>query len=138
MGGKLANIDSHREVIEQRMPPFAHDGIAREAYALDQSPPCLVKAYGRYQDVKVRIEIQMAAEGVTDHQDYDPRAVLLLGPVLQNSRADCGEIVEQVPILLKDGPENIWHSESNACKCNVRKHGCHFTLPGERRALAAA
>jgi len=84
------------------------------------------------------VEVEMSTEGVADRQDYDARAVPLLSPVLQNSRAYRREIVKQAPILLKDGPEIGVHCKTDTCKWNIREYGCNFPLPSERCSLPAA
>jgi len=86
----------------------------------------------------MRIEVQVRSECVANYQDHDARAELLLRPILQDARGYGGKIVEQAPILLKDGPEHIWHGKADARKGNVWKHSCNFTLPGERCSLPAA
>jgi hypothetical protein len=119
------------------MSPRFHDCILGEAYVRDQLAPALVKVHGRNKDVEVRVEVQVAAEGVTDHEHHDARAVVLFSPIFKNARTYGGEIVEQSPIPLKDRPEVTMHREVDAGKRNVWKSGRKLSLPSEGGALTA-
>jgi len=61
--------------------------------------------------MKVCIEIQMPPESVLHHQDEGPHSKYVFHPLQDNLTADGREVMQQVPVLLKNTPENIGHGK---------------------------
>src|SRR5437867_3886441 len=77
----------------------------------------------------MRMEIQMPAEGVLHCHNQHASPILNLGPFLDRGSPECRQVVEQMPVLPKDGPENVRHGKDDARIGNVREGRPLLTLP---------
>jgi hypothetical protein len=71
-------------------------------------------------------------------KDQYASAVLGVHPLLYHLGSKRRQVMQQVTVLLKDGPKILWHGKANADVPNIRKQGSHHFLPQERGAIAAA
>ncbi len=51
------------------------------------------------EDVQMTIEVQMATEGMGDHQDHQPQAVCVAGPMLNGLGPQDRQVVEKMAVL---------------------------------------
>ena len=79
------------------------------------------------------VEIQVAAEGVRDHDDHEPDAIFLPSPLLQHLRTQDRQIVQEMPVSLKQRPEHIRHGEGNVSVRDVGELPPLISLPGSGR-----
>ena len=98
----------------------------------------LRKAAGGNQHVKVRIEIQVPPESVLHHQDKRPYSVLVFHPLQYRLTANGREVMQQVPVLFKNKPENIGHGKDKAGIRDLWELGPLLPLPLKRRSITAA
>src|ERR1039458_10758167 len=73
--------------------------------------------------MEMRIEIQTTAEGMLHHHNQHPNTISGFHPLLYHRGSERRHIMEQMAVLLKDWPENIWHSEHDACIWDVGESG---------------
>src|ERR1700704_3331199 len=96
------------------------------------------KAAGGDQHMKVRIEIQVPPESVLHHQDKRTYYILVFHPLQYRLTANGREVMQQVPVLFKNTPENIRHGKDKAGIRDIRELGPLLPLPLKRRSIAAA
>ena len=92
--------------------PQGHQCLAVERRAPPRFSVSIEPAFGD-EHVQVTIEVQVATEGMWDHQDHQPRAVYPPGPLFDNLGPQDRKVVEQVAVLPEQGPEHIWHREAD-------------------------
>jgi len=63
--------------------------------------------------------VEAASEGVLDDH-VEAHTVSIPGVLLEYGRTQRGQIVLQMTMSLKDGPEDIRHGQNNAYKGGVR------------------
>src|SRR5271165_5754247 len=97
-----------------------------------------LKTAGRHQHVEVGIEIQKSTEGLGHHDQKHANTVFVLHPALYSGGSDCGQIIQQMAILLKDWPENAGHRKVDAHIGDVWEYGFQFLLPQSRRSISTA
>ena len=59
------------------------------------------------------VEVQVASEGVWDHDEDQPDAVCLPRPLLQYLRAQDRQVVQEMSVLLEQRPEHIRHGQAD-------------------------
>ena len=68
--------------------------------------------------MQVAVEVEVTAEGVRNHDDYQPDAVFLPRPLLQHLCAQDRQIVQEVPVSPEQRPwrfdEALTHSEDSS------------------------
>ena len=67
------------------------------------------------------IEIQVSAEGVRHYHDQQANTIFVFYPLLYDRGSECGQVVEQMAILLKDRPQNAGHRKNEAGIRNIGK-----------------
>src|ERR1022692_82574 len=77
----------------------------------------------------MRIEIQTAAEGVLYYHNQHTHTISGFHPLLYHRGSECGQVMEQMAVLLKDWPENVRHRKHHACIGNVGERGPLLPLP---------
>jgi len=70
--------------------------------------------------MKVRIEIQVPPESVLYHQDKRPYSILVFHPLQYRLTANGREVMQQVPVLFKNTPENAGHGKDKAAIRDIR------------------
>jgi hypothetical protein len=75
------------------------------------------------------VEIEMSTESVLDHHNQGSDLVHLLHPLLYDFSGKRRQIVQEKPVLLKNGPKNLGHGQNNACIRDIRELGPLVTLP---------
>src|SRR5207237_7804885 len=89
------------------------------------------------QNVEMAIEIEVSAEGVWHHHNQQPNTIF----GFHQLRDDCGsqrrQVVKQMVVLLKYGPENARHRKNKTGIRNIGKSSPLLPLPQERGATPA-
>src|SRR2546422_10759145 len=62
----------------------------------------------------MRIKFQISAESVLHHHNQHPNAISSFHPLLDHVGSKGGQVVKQMAVLSKDGPENVWHGKHDA------------------------
>src|SRR5207237_721469 len=109
--------------------PHAHERASVEAQKSNPAAFRLPQTTGRDQNVEMGIECQMSAKGVRHHHNNQANPVFGLRPLLYHPCAKNGKVLEQIAVLLKDRPENIWHCKHHADVWDVGKDAPHLSLP---------
>ena len=77
----------------------------------------------------------MAAERVCDYQNVKANTISGLHPFLYRCCPDCGQILNQVPVLSKDGPQNIRHRKTEAHVWDIGEGSPLLPLPQQRGSM---
>src|SRR6476646_5247903 len=96
------------------------------------------KAAGGDQHMKVRVEIKVSPESVLHHQDEGPYSILVFHPLQYRLTANGREVMQQVPVLFKNTPENIGHGKDKAGIGDIWELRPLLPLPLKRRSIPAA
>ena len=70
--------------------------------------------------MKMGMVVEPASKGVLDDDNVKAHPISIPGVLLEYGRTERGQIVLQMTMSLKDGPEDIRHREHNADKRDVR------------------
>src|SRR5271167_2404455 len=117
------------EVSDDGVAPHMHQRFFLEAQWGNPAAFRFVQTAGRHQNVEMRIEIQTAAEGVLHHHNQHANTISGFHPLLYHRGSECGQVIEEMPVPLKDWPENVWHRKHDACIRDVGEGGPLLPLP---------
>ena len=67
-----------------------------------------------------KMVVKSSSKGVLDNDNVKAHPVSIPGVLLEHGRTQHGQIVLQMTMSLKDGPEDIRHGQNNAHKGDVR------------------
>ena len=70
------------------------------------------------------------------YKEQHAGTVLKFDPFLDHGGSECRQIVKQVAIDLKNGPEFLRHGETDSDVRNVRKAGSYLVLPHDPGAVS--
>jgi hypothetical protein len=79
--------------------------------------------------MQMRIEVQAPTEGVGHHHDESANTVPNFQVLLYHCACEGWQVVKEMPILLKDRPENIRHREGNSNVGDIWKGSPLLPLP---------
>jgi hypothetical protein len=88
--------------------------------------------------MKVCIEIQVPSEGVLHYQDKRRYSEPVFHPLQHRLTTDRSQVVQQVPVVLENAPENIRHGEDKTGIGGIWELGPLLPLPLKRRSISAA
>src|SRR5450759_2456224 len=126
------------EVSDDGVPPHVHQRVFIETQPWNPAALRLPQAASRDQNVEMRIKIQTSAKGVRYHHNQYANTILSFHPFFYHRSSESTHVVEEVAVLLKDWPENVWHRKDNACVWDVREGGPLFPLPQLRSSMPTA
>src|SRR5713101_3090501 len=78
----------------------------------------------------------MRTKGMRHHKEQHAGTVLKFDPSLDHGGSKCRQIVKQVAIGLKNGPEFLRHGETDSDVRKVRKASSYLVLPDEPGAVS--
>src|SRR5215831_12909637 len=125
------------QVRDERKLPHLHQGVLVELVNFDPAIFPFPQPSGGNQGVQVRMEVQLASEGMGHHHYQPTDAVLQLQILLDYRGSECRQVMQQMPVAAKDWPENIGHSEVDTDISDIRQRSPLIPLPQCRCAMAA-
>src|SRR5712692_9789801 len=78
----------------------------------------------------------MCTKGMRHHKEQHAGTVLKFDPSLDHGGSKCRQIVQQVAIDLKNGPELLWHRKTDSEVRNVRQASSYLVLPYQPGAVS--
>jgi len=118
--------------------PQVHDLFMVKGQGLHPAGLGWDQTSGGDHDVKVRIVVEAASEGVLYDDHVQAHPVLAPDPLLEHGGTQGWQIVLQGPMGLEDRPEDTGHGEDKANKRDIRQGGPLLSLPEQGAAIAAA
>jgi hypothetical protein len=71
------------------------------------------------------------------HHDQNANTIFLFYPLLHDGGSQCGKVVKQMAVLLKDGPQDPRHRKNKAGIWNIRERRPLPPKPQQRGAIPA-
>ena len=124
------------QIGDDGIAPHRHQRLAVERRPSPGRAVGIEPAFG-HEHVQVAIEVQVAPEGMRDHQDHQPHAVGPANPLLDDLGPQGRQVMEQLSVVLEDWPEHVRHREADVVVRDVGQLSPLLALPQCRGPVAA-